>query len=432
MGEWRTVALRDAGVELIDCVHATPKAADQGYPYIAIPQMKNGRIDFRDARKISHSDFIEWTKKARPQLHDVVLSRRTNPGVTATFGDQCDFALGQNLVLLRADGSSVVPEFLRWLVVGPAWWGQIEKFNNVGAIFDSLKCADVPRFELPIPPKDEQRRISGLLGALDDKIELNRRMNETLEAMARAIFKDWFVTFGPTRAKMEGRTESYLGANGASPTRAYLAPDIWSLFPDRFDDTGKPEGWKSGTVGEHMVNFDSKRIPVSAGDRAKRRGPYPYHGATGVMDYIDGYLFDGIYLLIGEDGSVVKENGLAFTQYVWGKIWVNNHAHVLQGKGLVSTEQLFMYFQHERVTPYITGAVQLKLSQGRMNFMPLVYAGERICQKFSDIVAPLFSRLRANTDENKTLAATRDLLLPKLMSGEIRVLDIEKLVGEST
>src|SRR5262245_52907205 len=104
MTPWPVMTLRDAGVELIDCVHKTPEAIAAGYPYVAIPQMKNGRIDFTDARRISDSDFLEWTKKARPRIHDVVLSRRTNPGVTATFGSEHEFALGQNLVLLRADG----------------------------------------------------------------------------------------------------------------------------------------------------------------------------------------------------------------------------------------------------------------------------------------------------------------------------------------
>jgi type I restriction enzyme S subunit len=240
-------------------------------------------------------------------------------------------------------------------------------------------------------------------------------MNETLEAMARAIFKDWFVDFGPTKTKAAGGD-------------AYLSPEIWSLFPDKLDGECKPVGWKQGSLGEHMLNFDSRRVPVSGGERAKRRGPYPYHGATGIMDHVDEYLFDGTYLLVGEDGSVVKENGLAFTQYVWGKLWVNNHAHVLQGKGSVSTEQLLMYFQHESVTPYITGAVQLKLSQGRMNSMPFIYAGDNVCQKFSDMVGPLFARLRANSDESQTLINMRDLLLPKLMSGEIRVREAEALV----
>jgi type I restriction enzyme, S subunit len=174
MDNWRTLSLRDAGVVLIDCVHNTPPAVEAGYPYIAIPQMKNGRVDFSDARRISREDFIEWTKKARPQVHDVVLSRRTNPGVTATFGAACEFALGQNLVLLRADGRFVRPEFLRWLTVSPAWWSQIEKFNNVGAVFDSLRCADVPRFELPIPPLRDQHAIATILGALDDEIDLSR------------------------------------------------------------------------------------------------------------------------------------------------------------------------------------------------------------------------------------------------------------------
>ncbi|MBY3565694.1 restriction endonuclease subunit S [Rhizobium laguerreae] len=288
-----------------------------------------------------------------------------------------------------------------------------------GSPIPSTTRAAVYVRDLSVPRLAEQEAIASILGALDDKIELNRRMNETLEATARAIFKDWFVDFGPTRAKMEGRAP-------------YLASNIWSLFPDRLDDEGKPEGWIRDPLGAHILNLDSKRIPVSGSDRAKRQGPFPYHGATGVMDHVDDYLFDGVHLLVGEDGSVVKENGLAFTQYVWGRIWVNNHAHVLQGKGSVSTEQLLLYFQHETVTPYITGAVQLKLSQGRMNAMPFLYAGTDICEAFSATVAHFFAKYRANADENKMLAAMRDLLLPKLMSGEVRVKDAQKFVGEAS
>ncbi len=270
---------------------------------------------------------------------------------------------------------------------------------------------------LPIPLFDlrEQEAISCILACLDDKVDVNRRMNQTLEATARAIFRDWFVDFGPTRAKIEGRAP-------------YLLHQVWSHFPDTLDDNDIPMGWKRGVLGDHMLNFDSKRVPVSGAERDKRRGPYPYHGATGVMDYVDDYLFDGTYLLIGEDGSVVKEDGLAFTQYVSGKIWVNNHAHVLQGKGPVSTEQLLLYFQHEPVAPYITGAVQLKLSQGRMNSMPFIFAGERLCRIFAEEVTPLFERLVCNTKENVMLSAMRDALLPKLISGEISVRHTKRML----
>jgi type I restriction enzyme S subunit len=89
------------------------------------------------------------------------------------------------------------------LVRGPHWWEQVSRFLNVGAVFDSLRCADIPQFELLVPPLSDQKAIAHILGTLDDKIELNRRMSETLEAMARALFKSWFVDFDPVRAKAE-------------------------------------------------------------------------------------------------------------------------------------------------------------------------------------------------------------------------------------
>ena len=327
--------------------------------------------------------------------------------------------VNQHVAIIRPNSEKIDARFLRYFLIAPSMQAHMLGLAAAGATRNALTKSMIEGFHIPAWPVESQRAIAAVLGALDDKIELNRRMNETFEATARAIYKDWFVDFGPTRAKIEGRAP-------------YFASEIWSLFPDRFDDEGRPVGWHRETVGQHMVNFDSKRVPVSGAERAKRQGLYPYHGATGVMDHVNDYLFDGIYLLIGEDGSVVRENGLAFTQYVWGKMWVNNHAHVLQGKGFVSTEQLLMYFQHEAVTPYITGAVQLKLSQGRMNSMPFTYAGKDLCQAFSNFVRPIFARFRVNADENKTLAATRDLLIRKLMSGEVRVKDAEAHVGDST
>jgi type I restriction enzyme S subunit len=348
---------------------------------------------------------VGWTSEALAQGPGVILGRK---------GAYRGVRFSKEPFFVIDTAYYVVPKSkldMRWLYYAIVHH-KLGEIDDGSPIPSTTRAAVyVRRFKIPL--LTEQRAIASILGALDDKIELNGRINETLEAMARAIFKDWFVDFGPTRAKVDGRTP-------------YLAQEIWELFPDRLADAGNPAGWERQTLGEHVVNFDSKRVPVSGGERAKRRGPYPYHGATGIMDQIDDYIFDGTYVLVGEDGSVVKENGVAFTQYVWGKLWVNNHAHVLQGKGAVSTEQLLMYFQHEQVAPYITGAVQLKLSQARMNSMPFTYSGEKISQKFAEVVAPLFGRLKINTEESKSLKAIRDLLLPKLMSGQVRLRDAEK------
>ena len=265
---------------------------------------------------------------------------------------------------------------------------------------------------------NEQRAIAHILGTLDDKIELNRRMNETLEAMARALFKDWFVDFGPTCAKAEGRDP-------------YLAPETWDLFPDKLDEDGKPQGWTAVGVGEVVELLDSKRIPLSSREREKRRGLFPYHGATGVMDYVNDFLFDEILLLVGEDGSVARPNGRPFTQYVWGKIWVNNHAHVLRGVG-VSVEQLKCFFDRVDIGPYVTGAVQPKLNQANLKRVQFPKASPKLHQSLDGIIQPWFARIRLNDDEAKILAQTRDLLLPKLMSGEVRVGDVDKFVQEST
>ncbi|MGZ4971313.1 MAG: restriction endonuclease subunit S [Limisphaerales bacterium] len=363
-------------------------------------------------------EHAEQLKNVEVQQEDVLLNITGDSvaRVCQVPNDVLPARVNQHVAIIRPDPKKLHSRFLRFFLASPQIQAHMLGLAAAGATRNALTKGMIEGFTIPPIPLHKQKIIAELLGALEDKIDLNRRTNETLEAMARLFFKDWFVDFGPTRAKTEG----------CSP---YLAPELWSLFPDTLDDEDKPVGWNIESLGNHMVNFDSKRVPVASDERAMRKGVYPYHGATSVMDYIDNYLFDGTYLLIGEDGSVVQKNGMAFTQYVSGKIWVNNHAHVLQGKGAVTTEQLYMYFHFETVAPYVTGAVQLKLSQGRMNLMPFMFPGDKVCHAFGNVVNPLFAQLRTNIDENKTLAETRDLLLPKLMSGEISFRDAEKLVN---
>jgi type I restriction enzyme S subunit len=122
---------------------------------------------------------------------------------------------------------------------------------------------------------------------------------------------------------------------------------------------------------------------------------------------------------VGEDGSVIKEDGTPVLQYVWGKFWVNNHAHVLRGTNGISTEHLLLHLQGSNIAPFVNGAVQPKLNQGNMNRIPFILPAPRIRQAFAESIAPLFARIRANADQSSTLAALRDSILPKLLSGDI-------------
>lgn len=370
-------------------------------------------MDLREVRLISHDHFIEWTRKAHPREWDVILSRRCNPGETAVVPSELKCALGQNLVLLRADGKHVVPKFLRWLVRSPEWWEQVQTFINVGAVFDSLRCADITNFKLTIPPLDEQRAIAHILGTLDDRIELNRRMNETLEAMARAIFKSWFVDFDPVRAKAEGRDPG-------------LPKKVADLFPDRFEDSelGEiPAGWEVKRLGEIAdVNWGdtnvTKKSYVASGFVA-----YSAKGPDGFLPYAD---FDRSGVII----SAIGENcGMSWLAH--GK-WscIKNTLRFWETEDNISTEYLYHWTLGKNFWPR-RGSAQPFISQGDARAIKVLIPCNKLAKKFGDVVKPNYAKADSNNSESRTLAALRDTLLPKLISGELRVKDTERFVARA-
>ena len=186
-----------------------------------------------------------------------------------------------------------------------------------------------------------------------------------------------------------------------------------------------PVGWRVGTVGEIVEIHDSKRIPLSGAQRAKmEKRIYPYYGAASLMDYVDEYIFDGKYLLLGEDGTVVDDAGYPILQYVWGQFWVNNHAHILTGKLGFNVESLLLLFKQTPVKSIVTGAVQPKISQANLRSIQVVVPPQPELDVFNELIRPLFDQIRQNQDQNKVLSSLRDALLPKLMSGELDVSSI--------
>lgn len=182
-----------------------------------------------------------------------------------------------------------------------------------------------------------------------------------------------------------------------------------------------PVDWHQGVVSEIIELHDSKRVPLSSRERANLAKIYPYYGATSIMDYVDRYLFDGIYLLLGEDGTVADSKGFPILQYVYGKFWANNHAHIITGKNGFSVELLYLLFSLTSVQSIITGAVQPKISQANLNKVPVAIPSKEELETLDTTIQPIFAQIRNLRDENEKLAATRDILLPRLMSGELDV-----------
>ena len=174
-------------------------------------------------------------------------------------------------------------------------------------------------------------------------------------------------------------------------------------------------------LGDVVEVEDSKRVPLNSREREQRKGPYPYYGATSVMDFVDDYLFDGTRVLLGEDGTVIQENGKPILQYVWGKYWVNNHAHILKASSFYSLEIIYTALARTDIRHIVTGAVQMKISQKNLKGLKLSLPDPRNLMPLDN----LFREYKNLVDESKQLELLRDALLPKLMSSEIDVSQVD-------
>ena len=294
-----------------------------------------------------------------------------------------------------------------------------------GSPIPSTTRAAVYVQDLEVPPLAEQHAIAAILGALDDKVDLNRRMNETLEAMARAVFKDWFFDFGPTRAKAEGRAP-------------YLAPKLWEMLPDVLDDEDKPIGWQFNTLSELAHHHRATLSPGSQPECIYE------HYSIGAYDSGHGPAID-LGASIKSNKTIVPEGAVLLSKLnpeserVWlpnpyGEVPQVSSTEFLAFTPLAPATRTVLYclfktsgFRAEmaaRVTG--TSKSHQRVPPNSLLACEILIASPRLLALFDETVSPMMNRLLSNRRESRILAQTRDLLLPRLMSGEIRLRDAEK------
>jgi type I restriction enzyme S subunit len=253
-----------------------------------------------------------------------------------------------------------------------------------------------------VPGLKTQQNVGAILGAYDDLIENNTRRVRVLKQMAQMLYREWFVNF------------RFPGNEGVKMVESEMG-----MIPD---------GWSAQSVGTVSLNFDSKRKPLSSIERSTRKGQYPYYGAATIFDFIDDFIFDGVFLLVGEDGSVITPDNRPVLQLTDGKFWPNNHTHVVQGKAPISTYYLYLHLADADVTGCVTGAAQPKITQANLNRIPVLVPTVQLLNSFEGIITPMFLEMALLEKKNRNLKTTCDLLLPKLVSGEVSVEQIEQEV----
>lgn len=366
-----------------------------------------GNRVFPDYDSLSEIDSSIVTKDDLLQNGDIVFVRSNGNknlvGRTMFIHDIKDPVCYSGFcIAFRPNTDLVYPEYLFYVLRAPfckKQYGYSQQTNITNLSQGVLGDVDVP-----VPDLDTQQKLAKILSEIDLKIISNTRICVELEAMAKTLYDYWFTQFDFPNA--EGK-----------PYRSSGGEMVWNDQLKR----AIPKGWQVSSIGSVTRNYDSKRVPLSQNERDTMKGGIPYYGATGIMDYVNRHIFDGQYVLIAEDGSVMDAKGNPIVQMIWGKTWVNNHAHVLQGCNGYSNELLYLLLQHIPVVKIMTGSIQKKINQDNLNSYNIPQIPDPISQAFYEIVKPMFEKIQSLQDENDELTKLRDWLLPVLMNGQATV-----------
>ncbi len=371
--------------KLGDIISSNNKSIDKNYEfeniqYLDTGSITNNKIDGFQEFKISEAP----SRAKRLVKHQDIVYSTVRP-IQRHFG----FIENPMENLVVSTGFSVIetkqklayPKFIYYFLLSNETVEILDVIAEAStSAYPSLKPSDIENLDISLPPLEEQKAIAEVLSSLDDKIDLLHHQNHTLEELAQTLFRQWFVE----EAKEE---------------------------------------WEDGTFGEVIEIFDNKRIPLSKMERDKMKEGklYPYYGAAQIMDYINDFIFDGEYILMGEDGTVRTEEGYPILQYTTGKFWVNNHTHVLLAKEPYSNFFIWNYLAKKNIDEIVTGAVQPKINQGNLKSLDFPKYPLDLIEAFNEQSQAFFEKINQNKKQIQILENLRDTLLPKLLSGEARV-----------
>ncbi len=341
------------------------------------------------------------------QAGDVLVARMPKPTGRAWHvrGLPWRSVTAVDVAIVRVRRHELEPRFLAYFLNSPACLGLVRSLTT-GTTRLRVRRADIERLQIPVPPLPEQRAIAHVLGTLDDKIELNRRMSETLEAMARALFKSWFVDFDPVRAKAEGAV-------------THASNALTDLFPNDLVESESgpsPRGWRSTTWGA-VVSLAYGKALSGYNDS---HGDVPVFGTNGRIGWTDVPLCNHPGIVIGRKGAYR------------GVHYCNRPFHAIDTAFFVEprtpTALRWAYYEMKRldINGMDSGSAIPSTSRDEFHRLPVLVPPLVVQREFVRLLGPMWDRQELLAEESRTLASIRDSLLPKLVSGEIRIPDAER------
>jgi type I restriction enzyme S subunit len=417
---------------VFDGPHATPAKVSEGPVFLGISCLSRGRLDLAAAEHLSEHDFKRWTRRVEPTAGDVVFSYETRLGEVALIPPGLLCCLGRRMALIRPDRAKIDSRFLLYYYLSPEFQELIRSRTVPGSTVDRILLEEFPKFPIRVPDLATQREVASLLSALDDKIELNRRMNQTLESMARVIFRSWFVDFDPVVAKAEGRQPFGMSA------------DVAALFPGRFQEAELgplPNSWQVGTVKDCCIRVENGGTPRRDRPEFWLPAEVPWLTSAEVRQGIVTRTLNRISneglrsssaKLWPRGTTVVALYGATAGQVCWlaAQMCANQACcGLIPRDGWTCYVYLHILSSVDALADQSRGSAQQNLSQEIVARFPTTLPSSSVVEQFEKMISPTIGKQQLNLEESRTLASLRDALLPKLMSGELRVRDAEKLAG---
>ena len=449
VSDWIEVQLQDVVTKLGDGLHGTPKYSENGeYYFINGNNLENGQIVFKEqTKRVDHTQYLKYKKELNERT--LLVSINGTIGNVAYYNGE-KVVLGKSACYFNLK-DDIDKGYVRYVLSGHYFQSYLHAFAT-GTTIKNVSLKSMREFSFPIPPLPEQKAIAHILGSLDDKIELNRQMNETLEAMAQALFKSWFVDFDPV-------IDNALAVGNAIPDEFIERSDqrkaiekkdkadIQNIFPDEFEFTEEmgwiPKGWQVTPVYEvaEFINGSSFKsqyfsdenegLPIIKIAEIKNGVSQQTNFTTQKMP--EKYFIDDGSILFSWSGNP----DTSIDTFIWtgGEGWLNQHIfNVVLHK---NSDRTFVYYLLKMLKPVFTEIARDKQTTGlghvTVKDMKRTYTikpSSSILEAFTRQVDPIFEKWYQNLFSSRELTKLRDTLLPKLMSGEIRIPDAAALVEE--
>lgn len=460
MGSNYFVKISDVAV-VFDGPHATPKKIDAGPYFLSISSLEGGMLDLSKSAHLSDEEFIKWTKRVTPQQGDVLFSYETRLGEAALMPVGVKACLGRRMGLLRPNLEKVIPEYLLYAYLSPEFQQEIKKRTIHGATVDRIALKELPDFNIRIPPLDEQRRVVDTLNSINSKLTVNRQINQTLEQMAQALFKSWFVDFDPVvdNALDAGFFEQVLDlpdellrrAEARKTVRAQagfkpLPAATRQLFPAAFEPCDEPslglggwvpKGWTGRPIKTLCVKVQNGGTPNRSNPEYWDNGHIPWLTSGEVRQSIITSVVNNITTngLINSSAKWVDSRSTLVALYgaTAGEVSINSEALTTNQAvcALIPKENYcwFNYLQVRNKTKEMqsnaVGSAQQNISKGLVESLMVISPPLSIVEAFHHKAEPLFVKAIANNKMQVELANLRDTLLPKLISGELSLDEFE-------